>query len=145
MPNASSISVVPTKPKSCKPFLLNVMVMTPEANFKFEVMVEKACTATNDAVWKLVFDLFKKKGTELVQIVHVSFTAGSDDENKGLRRAAINGLTEGAVKALKTDVFPVAKAVGAAGGKATPAQSAAVKAGMSKDAMANKKYRKIFS
>lgn len=136
--NASSISVVPTKPKSCKPFLLNVMVMTPEANFKFEVMVEKACTSTNDAVWKLVFDLFKKKGTELVQIVHVSFTAGSDDENKGLRRAALNGLTEGAVKALKTDVFPVAKAVAAAGGTATPAQTAALNAGMSKAAVANK-------
>src|SRR5258705_12713325 len=108
-------------------------------------MEKKAYSATNDAVWKLVFDLFKKKGTELVQIVHVSFTAGSDDENKGLRRAAINGLTEGAVKALKTDVFPVAKAVGAAGGNATPAQSAALNAGMSKAAMANKKYRKIFS
>jgi hypothetical protein len=136
--NASSISIVPTKPKSCKPFLLNVMVMTPEANFKVEVMVEMACTSTNDAVWKLVFDLFKKKGTELVQIVHVSFTAGSDDENKGLRRAALNGLTEGAVKALKTDVFPVAKAVGAAGGNATPAQTAALNAGMSKAAVANK-------
>src|SRR5258706_10367599 len=140
MPNASSISVVPTKPKSCKPFLLNVMVMTPEANFKFEVMVEKACTATNDAVWKLVFDLFKKKGTELVQIVHVSFTAGSDDENKGLRRAAINGLTEGAVKALKTDVFPVAKAVGAAGGKAKPRQSHPAKAAETKDTTGQKKH-----
>src|SRR5258706_14578102 len=143
MPNASSISVVPTKPKSCKPFLLNVMVMTPEANFKFEVMVEKACTATNDAVWKLVFDLFKKKGTELVQIVHVSFTAGSDDENKGLRRAAINGLTEGAVKALKTDVFPVAKAVGAAGGKRSTARSAPRNSANSKAALDNKKDPKI--
>ena len=136
--NASSLSVVPTKPKSCKPFLLNVMVMTPEANFKFEVMVEKACTSTNDAVWKLVFDLFKKSGTELVQIVHVSFTAGSDDENKGLRRAALTGLTEGAVKALKTDVFPTAKAVGLAGGTATAAQTAALNKGMSKAAVANK-------
>lgn len=136
--NASSISVVPTKPKSCKPFLLNVMVMTPEANFKFEVMVEKACTSTNDAVWKLVFDLFKKKGTELIQIVHVSFTAGSDDEGKGLRRAALAGLTESAVKALKTDVFPVAKAVGEAGGTPTPAQTAALTAAMSKAAQANK-------
>ena len=135
--NDSSISVVPTKPKGCKPFLLNVMVMTPEANFKFEVTVEKACTATNDAVWKLVFDLFKKKGTELVQIVHVSFTAGSDDENKGLRRAALTGLTEASIKALKTDVFPVAKAVGQAGGNPTPAQTTALNAAMSKAAVAN--------
>src|SRR6476620_2779745 len=135
--NDSSISVVPTKPKGCKPFLLNVMVMTPEANFKFEVTVEKACTSTNDAVWKLVFYLFKKKGTELVQIVHVSFTAVSDDENKGLRRAALTGLTEASIKALKTDVFPVAKAVGQAGGTPTPAQTAALNAAMSKAAIAN--------
>ena len=136
--NSSSISVVATTPKNCKPFLLNVMVMTPEANFKFEVVVEKACTSANEAVWKLVFDLFKKKGTDLVQIVHVSFTAGSDAENQGLRRAALGGLTDGAVKALKTDVFPVAKAVGAAGGTPTPAQTAALNTAMSKVAVANK-------
>ena len=136
--NASSISVVPTKPKSCKPFLLNVMVMAPEANFKFEVMVEKACTSTNDTVWKLVFDLYKKKGTEFIQIVHVSFTAGSDDEQKGLRRAALGGLTADSVKALKNDVFPTAKAVGEGGGTPTPEQQAKINNGMSKAAKANK-------
>jgi hypothetical protein len=136
--NASSTSVVPTNPKSCKPFLLNVMVMTPEASFKFEVMVEKACTSSNDAVWKLVFDLFKQKGTGFIQIVHVSFTAGSDDEKKGLRRAALSGLSEGAVKALKKDVFPVAKAVGEGGGTPTPAQQAKLSNAMSKATLANK-------
>ncbi len=136
--NASSISVVATKPKSCKPFLLNVMVMTPEANFKFEVMVEKACTSTNDAVWKLVFDLYKKKGSEFLQIVHVSFTAGSDDEQKGLRRAALSGLSESSVKSLKADVFPVAKEVGLTGGSPTAAQQAKLTAGMSKASRANK-------
>ena len=136
--NASTISVVTTKPKSCKPFLLNVMVMAPESNFKFEVMVEKACTSANDAVWKLVFDLYKKKGSAFVQIVHVSFTAGSDDEQKGLRRAAVSGLTANSVKALKNDVYPTAKAVGEAGGAPTPPQQAKINAGMSKAAKANK-------
>jgi hypothetical protein len=114
------------------------MVMAPEANFKFEVMVEKACTSANEAVWKLVFDLYKKKGTEFLQIVHVSFTAGSDDEKKGLRRAAVSGLTESAVKTLKSDVFPVAKEVGQSGGTPTPAQQAKLTAAMSKAAKANK-------
>jgi hypothetical protein len=140
MPKKSSkISVVATTPKSCKPFLLNVMVMAPEANYKFEVMVEKACTSLNEAVWKLVFDLYKKKGSELLQIVHVSFTAGSDDEEKGLKRAALIGLTESAVKALKTEVYPVAKQVGETGGVPTQTQQAKLAAAMSKAAKANVK------
>ena len=136
--NVSSISVVPTKPKGCKPFLLNVMVMAPESNFKFEVVVEKACTSTNDTVWKLVFDLYKKKGSGFDQIVHVSFTAGSDDEQKGLRRAALSGLTADSIKALKNDVYPTAKAVGEGGGSPTPQQQAKLNTAMSKAAKANK-------
>ena len=58
----SSISVVPVGNKICKPFLLEVMVFSPEAGFKFKVMVERSCTPEADAIWKLVFDLFRVIG-----------------------------------------------------------------------------------
>ena len=35
----SSISVVPTAPNACKPFLLDVMVFSPESGYKFKVIV----------------------------------------------------------------------------------------------------------
>ena len=35
----SRVSVVPTGSKVCKPFLLEVMVFSPEAGFKFKVVV----------------------------------------------------------------------------------------------------------
>ena len=73
---SSSISVVPVGAKKCKPFVLQVMVFSPESGFKFEVLVEKDCSASNDPIWKLVLDLYKKQatGSDFDQIVHVSFT-----------------------------------------------------------------------
>ena len=38
---ASSISVVSTTGKPCKPFLLEVMVFSPESGYKFKVIVER--------------------------------------------------------------------------------------------------------
>ena len=55
----SSISVVPIGKKVCRPFLIEVMVFSPEAGYKFKVIVERSCTPEADALWKLVFDLFK--------------------------------------------------------------------------------------
>jgi len=130
--NASSIKVVPVGPKKCRPFLLDVMVLSPEAGFKFDVSVEKACTSTNDTIWKLVFDLFQKQGDNFVQIVHVSFTAGTDAEAQGIRRASLAGITPQGVAALKDEVFPVAKQVGLAGGTPTAQQNQALQSGMSK-------------
>ena len=43
-PTGSSISVVPIGAKLCKPFLLEVMVFSPESGFKFKVIVERSCT-----------------------------------------------------------------------------------------------------
>lgn len=56
----SKISVVPVGQKRCRPFILEVFVASPEAGYKFELIVEKSCTSSNDALWKLVFDLYKK-------------------------------------------------------------------------------------
>ena len=49
-PDTTNISVVPIAPqgKICKPFLLEVMVFSPESGFKFKVIVERSCTPTAD-------------------------------------------------------------------------------------------------
>jgi hypothetical protein len=107
--NASTISAVAVGTKKCKPFLLEVMVMAPEAGYKFEVLVEKACSPQNDPLWKLVFDLYKKIENEFVQIVHVSFRSGSAQEEQGIRKMVTEGVTPAAAKVLVEEVHPTAK------------------------------------
>lgn len=111
MPN-SSISVVPIGRKVCKPFLLEVMVFSPESGYKFKVVVERSCTPEADAVWKLVFDLYKvaADGKE-TQIVHVSFTAGAPVEQKAVQKMATNGVTEEQADILINKVHPAVKDV----------------------------------
>ncbi|HEV7522881.1 MAG TPA: hypothetical protein VGP89_17395 [Candidatus Angelobacter sp.] len=108
---ASSISVVPIGAKKCKPFVLQVMVFSPESGFKFEVLVEKDCSPQNDPIWKLVFDLYKKQATgpDFDQIVHVSFTSGSTAEQKGVQSMVTQGVSSGQADALTSDVYPAAK------------------------------------
>ena len=127
---SSAISVVPVGDKKCKPFLLNVKIAAPEAGYRFEVLVEKGCTAENDPIWKLVFDLYKKFNNKFEQIVHVSFTAGTDQEIRGVQNIAENGLSKKAAGVLKSDVFPVTKKLEDA--QPTAADKAAIKSGMSK-------------
>jgi len=105
----SSASVVKVGRKRCRPFLLQVMVFSPEAGYKFEVVVEKGCTPDNDAVWKLVFDLYKQKRDGFDQIVHVSFRAGTADENEGIKRMAIQGVSDTQADLLTGPVYDAAK------------------------------------
>ena len=107
----SSISVVPVGDKICKPFLLEVMVFNPEAGYKFKVMVERSCTPEADAIWKLVFDLFRVTDDEEVQVVHVSFTTGTPVEQKAVQLMASDGVKPGQARILIEDVHPAAKAV----------------------------------
>jgi len=88
----SSASVVKPGQKKCKPFIINVMVYAPESGYKAEVSIERACTATNDSIWKFVFDLYKKKssGDGFDQLVHVSYRGLNAQEN-----AAIAGMVDG--------------------------------------------------
>jgi hypothetical protein len=85
-------SVIKVGAKKCKPFIFEVMVYSPEAGYKAEVMVEKGCTVNNDAVWKFVFDLYKRQanGAGFDQLVHVSYHALSAQEN-----AAVVGMMDG--------------------------------------------------
>jgi hypothetical protein len=111
MPPPSSISVVPIGPKVCKPFLLEVMVFSPEAGYKFKVIVERSCTPEADAIWKLVFDLYRVTGEKEVQVVHVSFTTGTPVQQKAVQRMAAEGVKPAQADLLVTRVHPAAKAV----------------------------------
>lgn len=106
----SSTKVVPIGDKICKPFLLEVMVFSPESGYKFKVIVERSCTPEADAIWKLVFDLFKVTDRE-VQVVHVSFTAGSPLEQKAIERMASAGVKPAQANILVNEVHPAAKAI----------------------------------
>ncbi|HEY2496691.1 MAG TPA: hypothetical protein VGK24_06460 [Candidatus Angelobacter sp.] len=110
---SSSISVVPVGAKKCKPFVLQVMVFSPESGFKFEVTVEKDCSASNDPIWKLVFDLYKKQatGSDFDQIVHVSFTSGTTAEQQGIQSMVSQGVSSGQADAITNQVYPAAKAL----------------------------------
>ena len=111
MPN-SSTSVVPIGQKICKPFLLDVMVFSPEAGFKFHVSVERDCTPTADAIWKIVFDLYKVvAGSPDVALVHVSFTSGTPVEQKAVQNMAANGVQPAQADILVTKVYPATKAI----------------------------------
>ncbi len=108
---ASTISIVPIGQKKCKPFLLEVMVFSPEAGFKFEVVVERACTPTADPVMKLVFDLYKQIEDKMVQVVHVSYSAKTPVEAQAIQGMADGGIKSAQAEAITTTVFPAAKKV----------------------------------
>lgn len=124
---SANISVVPVGAKKCKPFLLEVMVFAPESGYKFEVSVERSCTPAAESIWKLVFDLYKKKktGDTFDQIVHVSYRADSPVEAKGIESTAVNGVTAEQAKLLVNKVHPAVKAIEDAAG--LPAEEVAKK------------------
>jgi hypothetical protein len=129
---SSSLSAVVTGLKKCKPFLLEVMISPPrEDGFKFELTVEKGCTPTNEAIWKLVFDLFKEMNGGFVQVAHVSFKAGSNEEKRGIKDIAVNGITEKAAATAANEVLPQAKAL-ASKPEPTPELTKKLKQSMSK-------------
>jgi len=126
----SKISVVPAGPKICQPFLLNVMVFSPESGFKFNVSVERDCTPTADPIWKLVFDLYKVvAGSPDVLLVHVSFTSGTPVEQQAIQ-GMVSGVKPKQADVLVNKVYPAAKAV-AGNPDATPEQKQAIHDSMS--------------
>ena len=97
--------------KVCKPFLIEVMVFSPESGYKFKVLVERSCTPEADPLWKLVFDLYRVTGTTEVQLVHVSFTSGTPVERKGVQLMASEGVKPAQADILTNEVHPAAKAI----------------------------------
>jgi hypothetical protein len=128
---AGTASVVKIGPKRCRPFLLQVMVFSPEAGYKFEVVVEKGCTPENDPIWKLVFDLYKQKREGFDQIVHVSFRAGTAEESEGVKRMALEGVSDQQADLLTGPVYDAAKALEGVS-TPTPQQKEKIRTAMSK-------------
>ena len=107
----SSTQVAVIGPKVCKPFLLDVMVFSPESGFKFQVSVERDCTPTADSIWKLVFDLYKVvQGQPDVALVHVSFTAGTPVESQAVQQM-VQGVSPAQADQLVNQVYPAAKSI----------------------------------
>ena len=124
--------------KKCKPFQLQVMVFSPEVGYKFELLVEQACSPAAEPIWKLIFDLYKKKaqGTDFDQIIHVSFTASTPVESKGVQNMVQSGVNDKTADALFDKVFPAIKAVDGVQNP-TPEQKQAVHDSMSQVATLN--------
>ena len=131
----SSTSVVPIGTKVCKPFLLEVMVFSPESGYKFKVMVERTCTPAADSLWKLVFDLYQIANGEEIQLVHVSFTAGTPVEKQAIQDMSVHGITEAQSDVLVNDVHPASKAI-AGSTKPTEAQKKRIHTAMKKAVVA---------
>lgn len=128
------LNVVSVGAKKCKPFILEVFVASPEAGYKFELVVEKSCTSKNDPLWKLVFDLYKKDASGVFQqIVHVSFKPLDPDEQRGVETLAVEPVTVQTARILRKEVHPAAKTIA---GVAAPsdAQKKALRNAMSKAA-----------
>jgi hypothetical protein len=87
------------------------MVYSPESGYKFIVEVQKACTANNDEVWKLVFDLYKNIDNQFVEIISIEFIAGAVDEIDRVAAITDTGLTRPQLRAFRDQVYPIAKPI----------------------------------
>ncbi len=124
----------PETVRRCIPFLLRVMVFSPESGYKFTIEVQKACTAENEEVWKLLFDLYKKKTLEsdFDQIVSVEFVAGDPNDIDKVAAITDEGMKRAQVRAFRDNVYPLVKPFGEDGQVPTEADQAAIDAAMKK-------------
>jgi hypothetical protein len=130
----AKITAVSEQKKKCTPFLLDVAVMNPEADFKFAISVEKQCSIDNDPIWKLVFDLDKKNSKgEFIQVVHVSFTASTPQEAKGIENTSVAGLNKKQADVAVKKVHAAAKKVAA--GDKNPKTAKTINSGMTEIAV----------
>jgi len=130
----TKITAVAESKKKCSPFLLDVAVMNPEGDFKFALAVEKQCSPDNDPIWKLVFDLDKKNSKdEFVRVVHVSFTASTPEEAKGVQKTSVNGVNKKQADTALKKVHPAAKKIAA--GDKNPKLARTINSGMSEIAV----------
>lgn len=110
-----TVQTVQVETKKCRPFSLEVFVGVPETGYRFQLLVEKACSEDNDPIWKLVFDLYKKNDAEAWdQIVHVSFRGVDPKERQGIENLSIRGLSGETATIITKEVHPAAKAVAVA-------------------------------
>lgn len=96
----------------CKPFLLRVMVFSPESGYKFIIEVQKACTSDNDEVWKLHFDLYKRVAGDFEEVVGVEFIAGDPNDIDRIASITEEGMKRQQVRAFRDNVYPLVKPIG---------------------------------
>lgn len=128
----SSTTTVTTGGKKCKPFLLRVMVFSPESGYKFTIEIQKACNSQNEPVWKLLFDLFKKIDKEFVEIISVQFVAGDPNDIEKIAAITDEGMKRAQVRAFRDDVYPMVKPFGDAGKVPTAEEQKKIDATMKK-------------
>lgn len=122
-----------TKPsKKCKPFLIRVMVFSPESGYKFIIEIQKACTAENEPVWKLLFDLYKKIDNEFVEVVSVEFVAGDPNDIDKIAAITDEGMKRPQVRAFRDNVYPLTKPFGDSGTKPTAEEKKMIDASVKK-------------
>ena len=110
-------TTITTGVKTCKPFLLRVMVFSPESGFKFTIEIQKACTSQNEPVWKLLFDLYKKVGADFQEVVSVEFVAGDPNDIDKVAAITDEGMKRPQVRAFRENVYPLVKPFGDSGQK----------------------------
>jgi hypothetical protein len=110
-------STITTGVKKCKPFLLRVMIFSPESGYKFTIEIQKACNGQNEPVWKLLFDLYKKTGAEFQEVVCVEFVAGDPNDIEKIAAITEDGMKRSQVRSFRDDVYPLVKSFGDSGKK----------------------------
>jgi hypothetical protein len=97
--------------RTCRPFSLSIMVYSPQSGYKFEIEIEKNCTAMNEAEWKFVFMLSKKNEAsgELELLVQIKFKASTPEEAQGIAAITKTGLTESQFNVVNHDIYPLTK------------------------------------
>lgn len=126
----ASSTKITTGTKKCKPFLLRVMVYSPESGYKFTIEIQKACTSKNEPVWKLLFDLYKKIDGAFEEMVSVEFVAGDPNDIEKIAVITEEGMTRPQVRAFRDDVFPLVKPFADSGAKPTQEEKEAIDATM---------------
>ena len=108
-------STITTGAKRCKPFLLRVMIFSPESGYKFTIEIQKACNSNNEPIWKLLFDLYKKIDGEFQEVVSVEFVAGDPNDIDKVAAVTEDGMKRAQVRAFRENVYPLVKPFGDSG------------------------------
>ncbi len=91
---------------TCTEFRIKVMIYSPEAGYKFDVTVQRKCFPSK---YLVIFNLYKKIGSEFVLIVSVEFEAEKKEEKKAVEEISKNGVGVLQSRAFRKKVFPLTK------------------------------------
>jgi hypothetical protein len=130
---AETIAPLPAETlKICTPFYISVMMFNPEAGYKYFVKVQKSCSADNDPIWKLRFDLDRLIKNKFVRVLEIEVGAGTDGEEKKIEQIAEEGITDKQSDAINTEVYPLAKVLAEEDRDPTEAEAQAINNSMRK-------------